>query len=111
MRKSIQFPRQQSAAPSHTPISDVPPDLPSIAVEIDEHGSFLVLGPDWQREAPGKQSLLESLKDAIGGQSEPMRLVVQVHGAAKLQYLVDCLDAGSIAGFAETRVSVADTLD
>ncbi len=105
LQKSIQIPRQQSDAASPNPNLDVPPELESIEVQIDEYGGFLVLGPSWERETPGKQSLLGSLNEAIAGTSDGMRLVVKVHESAKLQSLVDCLDAGTIAGYAETQVT------
>ncbi|EMI41514.1 ExbD/TolR family protein [Rhodopirellula sp. SWK7] len=111
MQKSIQIPRQTSDDASHRPIDDVLPDLPSVEVQINKDGGFLVLGIAWQREVLGKQSLLATLDEIMQTAPQPMRLNVKVHEAAKLQYLVDCLDAGSIVGFAETQITVEETLD
>jgi biopolymer transport protein ExbD len=44
LQKSIQVPRQQADASSPNPDPDVQPELESIEVQIDEHGSFMVLG-------------------------------------------------------------------
>ncbi|MBB3207394.1 biopolymer transport protein ExbD [Rhodopirellula rubra] len=111
MQKSIQIPRQTSDEASHRPIDDVLPDLPSVEVQINKDGGFLILGMAWQREVLGKQSLLATLGEIMQNESQPMRLNVKVHEAAKLQYLVDCLDVGSIVGFAETQITVEDALD
>ena len=105
LQKSIEVPQQKSDSPSQNANLDVPPELESIEVQIDEYGGFLVLAPSWERETPGKQSLLGSLNEAIAGTSDGMRLVVKVHESARLQSLVDCLDAGTIAGYTETRVT------
>ncbi len=108
LQKSIQMPRQQSGEPSPNVNLDVQPILDSIEVQIDEHGSFLVLDTSWERETPGKLNLLGILKEAILGNSDGMRLVVKVHESAKLQSLVDCLDTGSIAGYSQMQVTQVD---
>ncbi len=112
LQKSIQMPRQQSDAPSSSPIEEETEELDSVEVQIDERGSFLVLGPDWERETPGKQNLISALKDAMGGAGmEGMRLVIKVQEAAKLQALVDCMDAGTIAGYTELQVTQVEEFD
>jgi biopolymer transport protein ExbD len=111
LQKSLQMPRQQSDAPSASPIEVETEELDSVEVQIDERGSFLVMGPDWERETPGKQNLLAALKDAIGGGTEGMRLVIKVHEAAKLKALVDCMDAGTIAGYTELQVTQVEEFD
>ncbi|WP_236621200.1 ExbD/TolR family protein [Rhodopirellula sallentina] len=104
MQKSIAFPRQESNNASTRPIENVPPEMQTIEVQIDRHGGFLVLSTDWQREALGKQNLLATLKEAAQPDPQSIQLVANVHESAKLQYLVDCLDAASIAEIGETKV-------
>ena len=109
LQKSIEMPRQQTDLPS--PLVDVDPneELDQVEVEIDQYGSFLVMAPHWERETPGKQNLVTALKEAIGKNANAMRLIVRVHELARLHALVDAMDAGAIAGFAQLEVTqVAD---
>ncbi|MEO1614483.1 MAG: biopolymer transporter ExbD [Planctomycetota bacterium] len=103
LQKSIEMPRQQSDAPSTNSVDDPPEELDQIEVQVDEFGSFLVLAADWQDETPGKQNLITALKRARADMNA--KLVIKVHELCKLQYLVDAMDAGTIAGFAETQVT------
>ncbi|MGI9469910.1 MAG: ExbD/TolR family protein [Rubripirellula sp.] len=105
LQKSIEMPRQQTDAPSTSVIEEESEDLDMVEVQVDEFGSFLVMAPDWERETPGKQNLITALKEAISGNSDGMRLVVKVHELAKLHALVDAMDAGTIAGYAELEVT------
>ncbi|WP_246114746.1 ExbD/TolR family protein [Rubripirellula tenax] len=111
LQKSIQMPRQQSDAPSPSIDPMTVDQLESVEVQIDDRGNFLLLGPNWERETPSKQSLLGSLSDAMVGASGDMRLIVRVHEDAKLKSLVDCLDAGTIAGYSQMQVSQFFHLD
>jgi biopolymer transport protein ExbD len=104
LQKSIEMPRQQTDAPSTTVVEEEKEEFDQIEIQIDEFGSFLVLGPDWQEETPGKQNLTSTLKRANDG-SGNMKLIIKVHEQCKLQYLVDAMDAGTIAGFVETEVT------
>ncbi|KAA5541001.1 biopolymer transporter ExbD [Roseiconus nitratireducens] len=110
LQKSIEMPRQQTDAPSTTVVEEEEEDLEMVEVQVDEFGSFLVLAPDWEQETPGKQNLITALKRAIEG-SSGMRLVIKVHEQCKLQYLVDAMDAGTIAGYAETQVTQVEEFD
>ena len=109
LQKSIQMPRQQTDAPSTTVVDQEEEDLTPIELQVDEYGSFLVLAADWQEETPGKQNLITTLKRANTG--GPMRLVIKVHEMCKLQFLVDAMDAGTIAGFNETQVTQVEEFD
>lgn len=106
LQKSIEMPRQQTDAPSTNVEDEETEDLDMVEVEVDEYGAFLVMAPDWERETPGKQNLVTALKEAIAGStSGGMRLVIKVHEMAKLHALVDAMDAGTIAGYAELEVT------
>ena len=111
LQKSIEMPRQQTDAPSTSVIEEESEELDMVEVEVDEFGSFLVLAPDWERETPGKQNLITALKEAIAGNTSGMRLVVKVHELAKLRSLVDAMDAGTIAGYAELEVTQVEEFD
>ncbi|MEM6473118.1 MAG: biopolymer transporter ExbD [Planctomycetota bacterium] len=103
LQKSIEMPRQQTDAPSTKVVDQEQDELEQVEVQVDEFGSFLVLAADWQEETPGKQNLITALKRSREGVDA--KLVIKVHELCKLQYLVDAMDAGTIAGFVETQVT------
>ena len=110
LQKSIPMPRQQTDAPSTTVVEPEEEELEMVEVQVDEFGTFLVLATDWEEETPGKQNLITALKrakDGVGG----ARLVIKVHEICKLRYLVDAMDAGTIAGYAETQVTQVEEFD
>lgn len=111
LQKSIQVPKQNSDLPSMSNVEEETEELDSIELEIEENGSFLVLAADWERETPGKQNLITALKQAIGANKDGMRLDIKVHENAKLQMLVDAMDAGTIAGFEEIQLAEVDGFD
>lgn len=110
LQKSIEMPRQQTDAPSTTVVEEEEEELETVEVQVDEFGSFLVLATDWQEETPGKQNLITTLKRSREGGADA-RLVIKVHELCKLQYLVDAMDAGTIAGFVETQVTQVEEFD
>lgn len=111
LQKSIEMPRQQTDAPSTSVVEEESEDLDMVEVQVDEFGTFLVLAPEWERETPGKQNLITALKEALFGNPNGMRLVVKVHELAKLKSLVDAMDAGTIAGYAELEVTQVEEFD
>ena len=111
LQKSIEMPRQQTDAPSTSVVEEESEDLDMVEVQVDESGTFLVMAPEWERETPGKQNLLTALKEAISAHSDGMRLVIKVHEMAKLRALVDAMDAGTIAGYAELEVTQVEEFD
>lgn len=111
LQKSIPMPRQQTDAPSPNVQEEEEEDIDMVTVQIDEFGSFLVLAPDWERETPGKQNLVTALREAIGESGGAVRLVIEVHEDAKLRFLVDCMDAGTIAGYSEAQITQVEEFD
>ncbi|MDA8744472.1 biopolymer transporter ExbD [Rubripirellula amarantea] len=111
LQKSIMMPRQQTDAPSTAVIEEETEDLDMVELQVDEFGSFLVMAPDWERETPGKQNLISALREAIAANKDGMRLVIKVHEMAKLKALVDAMDAGTIAGYAQLEVTQVDSFD
>lgn len=112
LQKSLESPRQQSDQPSSQPKEEPDPEeLDIVTVQINEFGSYLVLAPDWERETPGKQNLILALRDAMGDGSSPVKLDIQVHESAKLQALVDCMDAGTICDYGEVQVTQVEGFD
>ena len=111
LQKSIEMPRQQTDAPSTSVVEEEDDELESVELEVDEFGGFLVIAQDWERETPGKQNLIIALKEALSASKDGMRLVVKVHEMAKLHSLVDAMDAGTIAGFAELEVTQVEELN
>ncbi|MEO9591607.1 ExbD/TolR family protein [Rhodopirellula bahusiensis] len=111
LQKSIQMPRQQSELPSSNPDPDPTDEKDPVELEIDENGGFLVLAAEWEKETPGKQNLISALKEAVGDNRDGMQLNIKIHENAKLQFLVDGMDAGTIAGFAALQVTEVDGFD
>ncbi|MFG0255926.1 MAG: ExbD/TolR family protein [Rhodopirellula sp. JB053] len=111
LQKSIQMPRQNSDLPSMSNVEEETEELDPIELEIEENGGFLVLAPEWERETPGKHNLINALREALAGNKDGMRLDIKVHENAKLQMLVDAMDAGTIAGFTEIQVAEVDGFD
>ncbi|MCM2373326.1 biopolymer transporter ExbD [Aporhodopirellula aestuarii] len=111
LQKSIKMPRQNSDLPSMSNVEEPTEELDPIELEIEENGGFLVLAPEWEKETPGKHNLINALKEAIGANKDGMRLDIKVHENAKLQMLVDAMDAGTIAGFSEIQVAEVDGFD
>ena len=111
LQKSIEMPRQQTDAPSTSVVEEESEDLDMVELQVDEFGSFLVMAQEWERETPGKQNLITALKEAIAGHNDGMRLAVKVHELAKLGALVDAMDAGTIAGYAELEVTQVEEFD
>jgi biopolymer transport protein ExbD len=108
MQKSIKMPRQQTDLPSKSELRHPPVEPRMVEVEIDKSGTILVMEPSWQRETLGKQSLVTTLSGAIESESSGMRLADKVHELARLQALVEALDAGTIAGFKTVEVTQFD---
>jgi len=98
MQRSIPMPRRVSEVPT---INPRPVDSVDRVVElsIDSDGLFLVRTQAWERECVGKQRVVQTLKNARQRSVDIDRLVVMVDDQARLQSLVDGLDAGAIAGF------------
>lgn len=107
LQKSIAMPRQTSPDPGQVVLVE---PLPTIEVQVDQYGSFLVLSPAWQKEAIGKQQLTGVLRMAAQDDRAPSlaQLKIAVHEDAKLEALVDAMDAGTTAGFAEIQVTQVD---
>ena len=109
LQKSIEMPAQQTDAPSTQAIEEDPEELDQVELQIDEFGGFLVLAADWEAETPGKQNLISKLREAKV--ADAAKLIIKVHEEAKLQSLVDGMDAGTIAGYAEIQVTQVDQFD
>ena len=81
-----------------------------VEIQVGESGEFIVTTDDWTAETPGKQNLIRRLKDA-NSTSDETDLVIKIHEQAKLQSLVDAMDAGTIAGFETLRITQVDSLN
>jgi len=111
LQKSIESPRQESDKPSMNSEPIETEELDLVTVQINEFGSYLVMAPDWERETPGKQNLILALREAMGDGKTAMKLSIEVHEAAKLQALVDCMDAGTICDYGELKVTQVESFD
>ena len=99
MQKSIAMPRQQSDLPSPVFLEQPEETLEIVQIEIGSHGGFFVLTSDWELEIAGKQNLVSRLRQSVESGNGETQLKILVHEQARLQALVDAIDAGTIAGF------------
>ncbi len=102
LQKAIGVAKSTVDAPSPSP--ETPPELVELEVQVDQSGSFRVLADQWQTETPSKQALTTQLRQWRSGQPDDARLLVTVDQSAKLQWLVDAMDAGTLAGFNALRI-------
>ncbi len=110
LQKSIEMPRQTTDLPSTSPVEEETDELDPVELEIDEFGGFYVITADFEEETPGKQNLIRTLKRTVAAAQEGLQLKIRVHEMTKLQALVDGMDAGAIAGFAEIQVDQVEHL-
>ena len=103
LQKSIFMPRQKTDAPSTAAVEEDPEEKDQVELQIDEEGGFLVLSADDEIEPLGKQALVSELREARGDAAT--KLIIKVQEQAKLQSLVDGMDAGTIAGYDELEVT------
>ena len=101
LQKSIEIPAQRSQLGK----SLDPEERSRIHVQVNQHGSFFVMTPQWELETPGKQNLTTALKQAMAEADDATVLTVQVHESAKLDSLVAALDAGAGAGMTNIEVT------
>ena len=106
LQKAIAIPPTTTDAASPTPHEVTS----TVEIQVGEFGEFVILTDNWTEETPGKQNLIQRLKDA-NSNHDTADLLVKVHEQAKLQSLVDALDAGTIAGFQQLRVTQVDSLN
>ena len=106
LQKSIAMPPTTTDAASQTSVEVTS----TVEIQVGEFGEFVILTDNWTEETPGKQNLIRRLKDA-NSDHDTADLLVKVHEQAKLQSLVDALDAGTIAGFHQLRITQVDSLN
>lgn len=109
LQKSFQIPTPQEERPSThvVTIDDFEEDPEFVVVRIDEHSTFFVTAAHWaeEREAPSKQDLLVSLRDArSGGARTPTKLLVIAHGDAWHEKVVMAMDAGTDVGMTDVKL-------
>lgn len=105
----------QSAIQTPNPNSDLPSKqvsqqtVDSLRLQVDQHGSFLLMASNWQKELVGKQSLVTELVAAKANASVKTDLTIEVESEARLQMLVDAIDAATIAGFDQFQLTEIDS--
>ncbi|QEF96378.1 Biopolymer transport protein ExbD/TolR [Stieleria maiorica] len=105
----------QHAIETPTPESDqasrdvIATQLDPIRLHVDRHGSFLLMTTDWQKEIVGKQELVNQLAAAKGRGAMHVELRIEVESAARLQHMVDAMDAATIAGFDRYQLAESDS--
>lgn len=97
-KRAIETPNPNSDQPSETVIV-LDQSAESLRLHVAQDGSFLLMATDWQKELVGKQSLVSELAAAKTLATAALDLKIEVESEAKLQTLVDAMDAASIAGF------------
>ena len=103
LQTAIAMPRQMSDLASRQAVV-VPPPRDIVSLTVDPQGSFYLASPSGEQELVGKQSLLTALK-VVSGLNPNARLEILVDSDARLQAMVDAMDAGTIAGFRTLTVT------
>ncbi|WP_153559154.1 ExbD/TolR family protein [Roseimaritima sediminicola] len=111
LQKSIPMPRSQSDQPSTNTEEQEEDDFETVTVEIDEYNGYLIIAADFERECTSKLAITSGLREAFNSSAGGMRLAITVHEKAKLQSLVDVMDAGTIANYAEIQITEVEHLD
>jgi biopolymer transport protein ExbD len=108
LQRAIAMPRQSSQLASLQAVDPLP-EVELISLTVDRDGVFYLTTRHWQQELLGKQSLITGLKRAARHTHPDSQLEISVDSEARLQWMVDAIDAGTIAGF--SRVAVVQTDD
>lgn len=111
LQKSLPMPQAQSEQPSTTTVDEEDDDKETVTVEIDEFNGFLIISNEFERECASKLAVTTALREAFNPSAGGMRLAIVVHENAKLQSLVDVMDAGTIANYAEVQITEVEQLD
>ena len=108
MQKSFEVPTPKSDQASTT-AQNLEEDNDVIVVRVDEFNTFHVLAPAWddEREAPSKQDLLVSLREARQSGSVS-KLLVKAHGDAVHEKVIMVMDAGTSVGMDDVKLMTVE---
>ncbi|MCA9138299.1 MAG: biopolymer transporter ExbD [Planctomycetales bacterium] len=107
LQRALETPHPNSDLASNTVV--IPETLAeSLRLHVAQDGSFLLMADDWQKELVGKQSLVSELVSAKRIEPNSVELKIQVESEARLQSLVDAMDAATIAGFDRYQLTETD---
>lgn len=103
MQKAIEMPAAKSdmASTRSNPQEQL---LNPVRLVVDRQGAFFLLAADFQKEIVGKQSLITELMAARNVSAADETIRIEVESDAKLRWLVDAMDAATIAGFSAIRL-------
>ena len=108
IQRAIESPNPVSEQASTRPV-DLEREIDPVRLHVDHDGAFLLMAADWQREPVGKRNLIQDLADARKEMSSRGRLQIEIDPEAKLQVLVDAIDAATIAGFEGYSLTEVDS--
>ncbi|QDS95981.1 Biopolymer transport protein ExbD/TolR [Roseimaritima multifibrata] len=111
LQKSIPMPRSQSDQPSTNQQDEEEDDFETVTVEIDEFNGYLIIAPTFERECASKLAITTGLKEAYNPSAGGMRLSITCHKKARLQSLVDVMDAGTISNYGELQITEVEELN
>ena len=109
LQHAIAMPRQTSQLPSITK-TDLPPMSEFMSLSVSRYGSFFLTTNRWEQELVGKQSLITALKQAASQARSDTTLEILIDGEARLQLMVDAIDAATIAQIVSLTVKQTDNL-
>lgn len=109
MQRSFEVPTPNSDQASTTTVQDPEEDENVIVLRIDEFNTFHVLAPAWdeEQEAPSKQDLLVSLREARQSGSAS-QLLVKAHGDARYEKVIMAMDAGTAVGMDDVKLMTVE---
>ena len=104
LRRAIEIPSPRDDRPSEVAVDrEDPPTI--LRLVVDRDGGFYLLTPSTQYELVGKQNLIEHLAAEFDKLGDSDSLRIEVDSDARLQRLVDAMDAATIAGFDQLVVT------
>ena len=106
LQRAIAMKQWRDVDASDSPSNEPELTEPHIQLAIDCDGGFVVTTPNRVHDVVGKQKLVSTFRDISGGTTPLDYLVVRVEEEARLQLLVDGLDAASIAGVGLAGTSI-----
>ncbi|TWU08000.1 ExbD/TolR family protein [Stieleria varia] len=104
LQRAIAIENPETNLPSPNVVLTPPEPPQSMLLTVDEFGGFHLQSSDGERDIVGKQNLISELRGATAAIPAVSQLDVAVDPAAKLRWLVDAVDAGTIAGFERVRM-------
>jgi len=112
LQKSLEIPKPEQSDQPSTQTLQVEDDPDYVVIIVDEHSTYQVTTPEWERECPSQQELLVQLREAKRGSGgrTPTKVLVKAHGNASHGRVVTALDSATAVGFEQVQLTTVEDL-